>query len=71
MWWLLDEGLVLGGVKGWWVVVMVVWCEGGWVDGGGTGGQFVVCPFFSFTNEDEHDFMHGESLGDFLILFEP
>ena len=22
---------------------MVVWCEGGWVDGGGTGGQFVVC----------------------------
>ena len=27
--------------------------------------------FFSFTNEDEHDFMHGESLGDFLILFEP
>ena len=43
MWWLLGEGLVLGGVKGWWVVVMVVWCEGGWVDGGGTGGQFVVC----------------------------
>ena len=28
-------------------------------------------PFFSFTNKDEHDFMHGESLGDFLILFEP
>ena len=27
--------------------------------------------FFSFTNEDEHDFIHGESLGDFLILFEP
>ena len=27
--------------------------------------------FFSFTNEDEHDFMHGESLGDFLILLAP
>ena len=27
--------------------------------------------FFSFMNEDEHDFMHGESLGDFLILLEP
>ena len=25
--------------------------------------QYVL---FSFTNEDEHDFMHGESLGDFL-----
>ena len=22
-------------------------------------------------HDDEHDFMHGESLGDFLILFEP
>ena len=36
-WWLLGEGLLLGGVNGWWVVVMVVWCEGGWVDGGETG----------------------------------
>ena len=31
----------------------------------------ITWSFFSFTNEDEHDFMHGESLGDFLILFEP
>ena len=47
MWWLLGEGLVLwgegGSVKGWWMVVIVVGCEGGggWVDGGGTGGQFM------------------------------
>ena len=37
MWWLVGEGLELGGVKGWWVVVMVVWCEGvrgdGWMVG--------------------------------------
>ena len=25
---------------------------------------YVFSSFFSFTNEDEHDFMHGESLGD-------
>ena len=36
-WWLLGEGLLLGGVNGWGVVVMVLWCEGGWVDGGETG----------------------------------
>ena len=35
-WWLLGEGLLLewGGGGG---VVMVGWCEGGWVEGGGTG----------------------------------
>ena len=42
-WWLLGEGLLGegggggGGVNGWWVVVTVGWCEGGWVEGGGTG----------------------------------
>ena len=48
-WWLLGEGLLFeggggggggrGAVNGWWVVVMVGWCEGGWVEGGGTGEQ--------------------------------
>ena len=35
-WWLLGEGLLLEGVNGWWLVVMVAWCDGGWVDGGET-----------------------------------
>ena len=32
------KGWCWGCVKGWWMVVIVVGCEGGWVDGGGTGG---------------------------------